>query len=185
MPRYQYLRVHGHSPLHGTRAIEDFGARRESTIELTVRPCLPGCPYKINHQTFIENIPSWRTITRGFNVEAICDNNGCAAKGRRVWKQYGMGEFSLNDILEITSCPKCKKTASKIDTFGFFDCTYSYKGLHEGCSADPVEYKGGNQAPSDKLEVFKNTVKPNQKNGNWIFLRFIVIPNSNNWCQIL
>ncbi len=41
-------------------------------------------------------VPSWRTISKGLNLEGVCKNKTCKAYDKKVWVGLGYGTFFMS-----------------------------------------------------------------------------------------
>lgn len=77
------------------------------------------------------NIPVWRTLGFGLNLEGICKNKKekCAAQGKRVWVNLGYGEFHMSEQVYQAKCPMCKKPTKGNKLIGLYEAEMTGRGM--------------------------------------------------------
>jgi len=78
-------------------------------------------------EPFATNVPKWRLICKGLNVEGICSNTYCEAYKKYVACQKGFVILNVADIVSNNQCPACGLFVKPI-TCSFSDCVWMYEG---------------------------------------------------------
>ncbi len=98
----------------------------------------------------------WQKVSPGLNLVGICENQPCAAFGKRIFLRYGFGTFNMNKLASTSKCPSCVTTAKKIDNCGFWKCVYSIDGAYKDSDKKKVTVNEENLiAPDDKFLLFE------------------------------
>lgn len=86
-----------------TTAVQ-YGINEESMLTIILKPC---------KSEFIEwdtSATAWNAVCSGLNLEGICNNKSCRARGQLVTIRIGFGICNLfNDCMEkkLVRCPMC------------------------------------------------------------------------------
>lgn len=122
-----------------------------------------------------QNVPTWRVVERGLNLEGRCTHSKCSANGRTVIVPIGLGCFDLTLEEWKSKCPECSQYVQPT-TAGFYDCGWRFDGIKAGrhgeppkmCSRDefhyyPKEYHRFQDTPEQqvawrRLMLFTKTV---------------------------
>ncbi len=54
------------------------------------------------------------------------------AYGKNVWIHIGFGIFNMNNVVNISLCPICKKRTTNVTTIGYYHCKIKIEGKIEG-----------------------------------------------------
>lgn len=66
------------------------------------------------------DLPHWRTVGPGLNLEGTCKNKDCSAFEKKVWSPRGYGQFHLSYQIRNTPCVSCGKNLKKVECAGIW-----------------------------------------------------------------
>ena len=95
-------------------------------------------PSVITKYSTAKNVPSWRTLVKGLNLEGTCKNEkeNCAANGKKVWVGLGYGTFHMSMAVCQAKCPVCKKPTKGDKKIGIVQCELTGLGMKVRKNAD-------------------------------------------------
>ncbi len=134
---------------------------------------------KKKEATFSDDAPEWRTIHKGLNLEGICINQACKAYNKKVWAPQKFGTFSIEKVIWKATCPldKCKSKIQKVETCGFFQCSYTIEGVYltKNGKEKELEQKGCH----NKQEGFDIFIGGGENSHKYLWLEIKVTPLDN------
>ncbi|KAJ5078116.1 tripartite motif-containing protein 2-like protein [Anaeramoeba ignava] len=85
---------------------------------------------EMKKKTFSKNVPIWKQICKGLNLEGKCTNQDCKAHNEWVIMHFGFGTFEMNSqkVLEKSICPICKELVEP-EKPAFVDCKWKFEGI--------------------------------------------------------
>jgi len=132
-----------------------------------------------------DDVPDYRLLCPGLNVEGTCMNQKCRAYGRTVWANFGfkfvedeMNDgyqscgFDLWDLKRDSCCPACKHRLDpkSVNSCGFYCCEYLYRGFD--LSKGQIKTGGGKITMRNSFEYLGNSLD----SGIWSYLVISVRP---------
>ena len=81
----------------------------------------------LEKRNFGKNAKKWNIITKGLNIEGVCNNSNCEAYNYKVDCQIGLGDFNLLENICKIKCPMCSKYI-ELETCSFCKCQYQIEG---------------------------------------------------------
>ena len=82
----------------------------------------------LEKRNFGKNAKKWNIITKGLNIEGVCNNSNCEAYNYKVDCPLGLGDFNLLENIRKIKCPMCSKFF-ELETCSFCKCQYQIEGL--------------------------------------------------------
>ena len=82
----------------------------------------------LEKRNFGKNGKKWNRITKGLNIEGVCNNSNCEAYKYKVDCPIGLGDFNLLENIRKIKCPMCSKFF-ELETCSFCKCQYQIEGL--------------------------------------------------------
>ena len=81
----------------------------------------------LEKRNFGKNAKKWNIITKGLNIEGVCNNSNCEAYNYKVDCQIGLGDFNLLENICKIKCPMCS-IYIELETCSFCECQYQIEG---------------------------------------------------------
>lgn len=97
--------------------------------------------------------PKWRRIGRGLNLEGICKQKSCQAKGKKVWTSLGYGTFSMGEQVCKCTCPICGKPTKGNKRIAIYRVILTGRGMKVRKNIDSEETDDDESNQSDDDEI--------------------------------
>lgn len=168
--------------LEDYRLLKDYSMETGSSIfqrsdDVKETPKFCGFGFEFNELSepklinFGKNGPTYRTVVPGLNLRGTCENSACAAFEDVIWIPIGMGEFHIEELAFDSNCPLCRKTASKIENLGLWNCKYWVRGHQTQPESKKVDDRD-KIACKEKVTTFSDK----KALAVWSFLKIITEP---------
>jgi hypothetical protein len=114
------------------------------------------------------NIPDWRTVGFGLNLEGICKNKKekCVAQGKKVWVNLGYGTFFMSMEVCQAKCPMCKKPTKGNKLIGMYKCEMTGRGMKVKKSTHDADDTDDEEEQSTQISDAESSEKSQGANAN-------------------
>ena len=82
----------------------------------------------LEKRNFGKNAKKWNRITKGLNIEGVCNKSNCEAYNYKVDCPIGLGDFNLLENICKIKCPMCG-VCVELETCSFCECQYQIEGI--------------------------------------------------------